>query len=270
MDNYHLGFIGFGHMAQVIFKAIDQAKILPRAQILFTRRDPAKMKENEKEFKITAASLETLVRSSQLILIGVRPAQADSVLKELARLGTKDKMIVSVLAGLKIAFYQRYLGAEAQILRVMPNVASEVGEGMSIFTYGPHPSMEFRSLTHLIFSSMGEVAEIEEDLMDICTAIAGSGPGFVFRLIDAMARSGEKHGLAYDKALKMAAQTFAGAARLILKGALPQDLVHQIATPNGTTEAGFKMMTANRIEKDLQETVEASARRSREISELSG
>ena len=267
IQDYRIGFVGFGHMAEVIFKAIDLARLVARSQILFSRRDQAKMKESEQKFGITSSSLENLVHKSDILLICVRPKQADSILQEIARFGVKDKMIVTVLAGVKIAFYQKFLGPHAQILRVMPNIASAVGEGMSVFTYGPHPSPEFRSATGMIFSSMGEVIEVAEDLMDISCGIAGSGPGFVFRLIEAMARTGEKHGLSYEKALKMASQTFAGAARLILKGGVPEDLIHRIATPNGTTEAGFNAMTALEIDKAMQGTVEASARRSKEISE---
>ena len=103
--------------------------------------------------------------------------------------------------------------------------------------------------------------------MDIGTGLSGSGPGFVFRLIEAMARVGVKHGLPYNTALKMSAQTFAGAARLILKGGVPEELIRQITTPNGTTEAGFKVMASSHIEKALQDVVEAAAHRSKELSE---
>ncbi len=267
MQEYRIGFVGFGHLAQVIFQAIDQAKLIPRSQIAFVRRDPAKMNENQKAFGITATSLEHLVRESDVILICIRPNQANFVLQDLARLGVKDKMVISVLAGVKLAFYQKYLGSHAQVLRVMPNIASAVGEGMSVFTFGPQSSMEFRSLANLLFSSMGEVIEVPENLLDVSTAIAGSGPGFIFRMIESVARTGEKHGLTYDKALKMASQAFAGAAKLILKGAAPEHLIQQIATPNGVTEAGFKVMSLSRIERDLEAVIEASARRSKEISE---
>ena len=150
----------------------------------------------------------------------------------------------------------------------MPNIASEVGEGMSLLTFGPNASRDFRSLASFLFACMGEVVEIEESFMDIGTGMSGSGPGFVFRLIEAMAQAGVEQGLPYDKALKMAAQTFLGAARLIVKGALPKELVHQIATPNGTTEAGFKMMAETHIESHFKAVIAASAHRSREISDM--
>ncbi len=265
--DYRLGFIGFGHMAQVIFKAIDRAKLIPRSHVSFIRRDPGKMKQNEQEFGITSTSLSNLVEKSDILILGVRPNQAHLVLEDLAQIGVESKKVISMLAGIKLAYYQKFLGPQIELLRIMPNIAAEVGEGMTIFTYGSNSSMEFRSLANLLFSCMGEVIEVPESLTDICCGIAGSGPGFVFRLIDAMARAGEHSGLPYPKALKMAAQTFAGAARLILKGALPERLVQQIAVPYGTTEAGFKVMREKEIEKTLGSVVQASARRSKELSE---
>jgi pyrroline-5-carboxylate reductase len=267
ISEYHLGFLGFGHMAQVIFKAIDRAKLIPRSQVSFLRRDPEKMRKNEQEFGITSTSLENLVKTSDLIFIGVKPNQVEGVLKDLAKIGVGSKMIVTMVAGIKLSFYQKYLGAQTPILRLLPNIASAVGEGMSALTYGPHASMDFRSLTNVLLTCMGEVAEVPENLMDIACGIAGSGPGFVFRLIDAMAREGEREGLAYDKSLKMAAQAFAGAARLILKGGQPETLIRQIATPNGTTEAGYKVMAVTEIEKHFQSVVAACAKRSKELSE---
>lgn len=268
ISEYRIGFIGFGHMAQVIFQAIERAKLIPRSQIYFVRRDRDKMRQNEKDFGITSTSLETLVDKSQILILGVRPNQADFVLRDLAALKIDEsKMVVSLLAGIQLAYYQKYLGTQNQLLRVMPNIASAVAEGMSVFSYGPQPSLEFKSITNLLFSCMGEVIEVPEEMMDISCGIAGSGPGFVFRLIEAMARVGEKQGLNYSKALKMAAQTFLGAAKLIVKGAQPETLLQQIATPNGTTEAGLKMINALRIDEHFQTVVEASAKRSKELSE---
>jgi pyrroline-5-carboxylate reductase len=267
ISDVNLGFVGFGHMAHVICKAIENAKLIPRSQIRFIRRDRDKSKENEEEFGITATSLPNLVEQSDIILLAVRPNQAEGALKDLARLNAGSKMIISVLAGIKLSFYQKYLGSHSQVLRVMPNIASAVGEGMSVFTYCQDANADFRSLSHLLFSCMGEVIEVPEPMMDISVGLAGSAPGFVFRLIEAMARIGEKEGISYQKALKMSAQSFAGAARLILKGAMPEKLIQQIATPNGTTEAGFNMMATTQIEKHLQSVVLASAKRSKELSE---
>lgn len=264
-----IGFIGFGHMAQVLFSALDQAKLIPRSQISFLRRDPKKMRENEKTFRITSTSLENLVATSDLILLCVRPNQALPVLEELARIGVQGKMIVSILAGIQISFFQKYLGSDSQILRVMPNLPAAVGEGMTLFSYGPNPSVEFKSFSHLLFGCMGQVAELREDLMDIGCGMAGSGPGFVFRLIEASARLGEKEGIAYEESLKIAAQTFLGAAQLILKGGVsPAQLLEQIATPNGTTEAGLNKMNELHLDQAFQSVIQAAADKSEKMSQL--
>ncbi len=267
VSDYRLGFIGFGHMAQAICRAIEQAKLVPRSQILFVRRDSHKSKQNEQEFGITSTSLENLVSKSDILILGVRPNQADMVLKDLVKLPVQSKMLVSMLAALPLSYYQKYLGTELPLLRIMPNVAAAVNQGMTVFTYGQNVSLEMKSVTHLLFSCMGEVMEIPEKLMDICCGIAGSGPGFVFRLIEAMARMGEKEGLAYDQAIKMAAQTFKGAAELILKGSKPETLLQQIATPNGTTQAGLKEMSALKVDEHFQKVIKASALRSKELSD---
>ena len=266
VSDCHLGFIGFGHMAQVLFKAIDRAKLIPRSQVHFIRRDRDKMKQNEQEFGLTSTSLEHLVDRSNILILGVRPAQAELVLEHLKRLHLDaSKLVISVLAGVQLSYYRKFL--KNPLLRVMPNIASDVAMGMSVFTYSQNTSNELRSLAHILFSCMGEVMEVPESMMDIACGMAGSGPGFVFRLIQAMAREGEKEGLASPQALKMAAQTFMGAAKLVLKKGETEVLLQQIATPNGTTEAGLRMMTSSRMDEQLQAVIAASAKRSKELSQ---
>lgn len=267
VSSVHLGFVGFGHLAQVICRAIDAARLIPRSQISFIQRDPDKMRRNEKGFGITSTSLDTLIKKSDLILICVRPNQLDQVLPHLVEKGIHSKMVISTLAGIKMALYQRHFGKDAQILRAMPNIASSVGEGMTVFSYGNHPSLDFKSLANSIFSCMGKVIEVPDALMDISTAVAGSGPGFIFSLIEAFARAGEVGGLSYEKALHMASQAFLGAAQVIQKGGIPNQLIQQVATPNGTTEAGLKILHKTEVDKHLRSVIEASADRARQISE---
>jgi len=267
MNEHHIGFVGFGHLAQVIFSALDRAKVISRARTLFIRRDRAKMQENEEKFGITATSLSNLVDKSDLIFLCMRPQQAEDALYELKNAGSlKGKLIVSFLAGKKNSFYENHLGKNLEIVRAMPNIASSVSQGMTILSYGPHVKPEGKSTMNLFFSALGAVSEMSEEMMDIATAMAGSGVGFVFRLIDSMAKMGQKAGMPYEQSLKIAAQTFAGAAALILKGEMPADLITKITTPNGVTQAGFEVMAKHEMEKHFQSVIEASARRSRELS----
>lgn len=254
-------------MAKIICRQIERCKLVPRSQILFLRRDPRKIHEDEKAFGVTSTSLETLVAKSDIILLCVRPAQAEEILKSMAKLEMKDKLLISILAGVKLAYFEKFLG-DASVIRAMPNIASEVGEGMTILTPSLNASAEFRSLANLLFNSMGNTVELAEESMDIATGMAGSGTAYVFSLIEAIARLGEQEGISYEKSLKMAAQTFLGASRILLKGDVAvEELLGQIALPNGTTEAGLKVMKELEIPKRLQSVIKAAANRSKEISE---
>ena len=253
-------------MAQIMCKALENAKVVPRSQILFHRRDPSKAKKNEQDFGITATSLGHLMDQSNLLLICVRPNQAEFVFRDMAQLNPDSKMFASVMAGIQLSFLQKHLGSKAQLVRVMPNIASSVAEGMSLLSFLGHPSIEFRSLINLLFGSMGQTIEIAEKQMDIGCGMAGSGPGFVLELIEAMAKIGEKEGIAYNKALKIAAQTFIGAAKLIQKGEMPRDLLYQIATPGGTTQAGLDVLRQEQVPERLTAAIQAAAMRSAQIS----
>lgn len=267
LSGCHLGFIGFGHMAQGLFEAFSKCKMIPNSQIFFHRKDPHKAKETEKKFHITSTGLRNLVRSSEIILLAVRPNQAEVVLRDLASLGVQEKMIISILAGVEISFFQKFLGTSTQILRTMPNLASIVGEGVTVCSYSSNASSEFKNLSHLLFSAAGKVIELEEKFMDLAVGMSGSSPGFIFKLIEAHAKVGVQGGIPYEKALMMAAQTFYGAAKLILEGNSPQKLIEGIAVPGGTTEAGFQSMRKNEVEKHFQGAILASIEKSKEISE---
>lgn len=267
VSEYRIGFIGFGHMAQIIYRSIDQAKLIPRSQILFMRRDPEKIRKNEQEFGITATSLENLVSKSDLLFLCVRPQQAEPILKQLARFKVENKLFISILAGIRTAYFKKFLGSAA-VIRAMPNQPAEVGEGMTILASGSQDDIEFRSLANLLFKGMGEVIELPEDLIDLTTGIAGSGPAYVFSLIEAAARLGEKGGVPYEKSLKIAAQTFLGSAKILLKeGVDVAELIQKIAVPNGTTEAGLKVFKETDVEKRFQAVMQAASDRSKAISE---
>ncbi len=261
----HLGFFGFGHMAQVLCEAIQRAKLIPNAQISFVRRDRSKMKENEQKYHITATSLSHLVKVSDVIVLGMRPQQVTDALKEAGDLD--GKKIISIIAGKPISFFQAHLSPEAQVLRTMPNLCSAVNEGMTALCYSENSGSEFRSFGNKLFGALGGIAEIPETLMDLVVGMSGSGPAFVIRLIEAMARTGEAHGMKYPDALRISAQTFLGAAKLLLKGQMPQDVLTQIAVPNGTTQAGLNVMNQLEMDKHFRAVVEAAAKRSKELSQ---
>jgi len=264
--DYRIGFIGFGHLAKILFEAITKAKIVPKSHILFCQKDPHKMKENEERFGITSTSLKNLVQKSDLVLLCMRPQQISQMIEDLKQIAWEGKWVVSVLAGTKIAYFQTHLGSSLQILRAMPNLASSVGCGMTILSYSETCEASFRTFANIFFGSMGEIAQLSESFADISCAMAASGPGFVARLIEAEAQLGHQRGIEYSIALKIAAQAFAGAARLVSMGMNPKDLVHTIATPNGVTWAGFQAMDQLELDQKFQEVFAAAESRCKELT----
>ena len=160
LNETRIGFMGFGHMAQILFQGIDRARIIPRSMISFLQRDAAKMKRNEQKYGITSTGLKNLVESSQILFLCMRPQQAETALRELSLVGgLEGKWIISILAGTKIAFFQKHLGLRAQILRAMPNLASAVGEGMSVLTYSPPCDPSFKTII-ICFNGMVNIMAI--------------------------------------------------------------------------------------------------------------
>lgn len=264
IDAYRLGFVGFGHMAQILFTAIHSARLIPLSQIQFVQRDRDRMKRNEQKYGITATSIEHVVSSSDVLLLCVLPEQVEPVLEEMARFGAGSKFVISILSGITLSYFQKNLGSDAQIVRLMPNIASSVGEGMTTLSFSAHAKPEFRSFVQLLSAPFGRTLEIPEAQMDLATAVAGSGPGFVFALIQAMITAAEKGGFSSEQARLLASQTFLGAARLVLKEGDIPSLLNQITVPGGTTEAGLNIMRQTQMSEHFQETIKASAERARE------
>ncbi len=269
MQEHRVGFIGFGHMAQILFTSMHSARLIPLSQVQFVQRDRDRMKLNEQKYGITATSIEHAVVTSDVLLLCVRPGQIEPVLQEMARFGAGSKQIISILSGIPISFFQQMLGEKVQVVRLMPNVASAIGQGMTTLSFSPHARVEFRSFVELFSAPLGKYLEISESHMDLATAVAGSGPGFVFTLIQAMADAAENGGLSRERALLMASQTFMGAAGLVAKEKDIASLLNQITTPGGTTEAGLNIMRQTEMAKHFQETIRASASKAKQMAQQS-
>ncbi len=266
MDQKKIGFFGFGHMAQVLFGAMDRAKLAPRSHVCFVRRNGAKALLNEKEFGICSTSLEQLVKQSDLIFLCVKPQQVSEAIEQLKAFPIDGKMIVSILGGTTLSFLEKKLGEKVFVIRAMPNISSEVGEGMTILSFGDRCNAEFKEIVRRLFGAVGQVSVQTEAMMDIASSMAGCGPGFVVRLIQAMAQAGIKQGMSEEDALKIAAQTFIGAGKLVANGLIPADLIRQIATPQGMTAAGFESMDRTDVDGHLIMAIEAAAVRSKQLS----
>ena len=261
-----IGFLGFGHMAQIIFSALIKANLIHYSQVSFFRRDLAKSAQNQRDFGIASVSLKQLIEDSDILFLCVRPQQFCELSESLPTFDFSGKLVISVLGGTTLSTLEKGFGCDVCLIRSMPNIASEVGQGMTILSYASSCDPTSKELAVELFESMGQVSVLPESMMDVACGMAGSGPGFVLRLIEAMAEAGKKQGMQDADALKIAAQTFLGAASLVLNGSKPSTLLKQIATPQGTTAAGFESMNQTEIDVHFTLAVEAAAKRSKQLS----
>jgi pyrroline-5-carboxylate reductase len=204
----------------------------------------------------------------EAIVFAVKPQIIDKVLPDYRRWAGKKTLFLSIVAGKTLAGLARPL-AEAAIVRAMPNMPAAIGRAVSVACANPRVEEAQKRLGDRLLAAIGESLWVEdESLLDAVTAVSGSGPAYVFLLIEALARAGEREGLAPDLALQLAKSTVAGAAELARRSPEhPRELRHSVTSPGGTTEAALAILMAEGgLAELLERAVAAAARRLRELA----
>lgn len=263
--NKKLGFIGCGKMAGAIIKGILSSK--QNYEIKGSELTPEIAESASQRLKIPVLTdNRMLVIDSDVIFIAVKPNYACDILEEIKKEITPDKLVVSIAAGVSVASIENILG-KARVVRVMPNTPALVLEGMSGICKGSFARNEDVEFVRGLLSSIGKCIEVDETQMDIVTAISGSGPAFFYKVIEDMARAGEKLGLDYDKSLMLAAQTALGSAKMIFnRGAFTvQTLIDNVATKGGCTFEGISVMNNENSEKLFFDVIDKTTQKASEL-----
>ena len=262
-----LGFIGAGNMATALIKGLIKSGIYKKEHLLAADKSDASLKKAGEEFGIRccASNLE-LASDSAVILLAVKPQNMRDVLEEIKGQIRKDHLIISIAAGIPLKMIREILGTDLPMIRVMPNTPALIQEGASALAPGPFAGEKDMALARRIFSAVGIVVEVEEAMMDAVTALSGSGPGYVFRIMECMVEAGTNVGLEPDVALKLVIQTFLGAARLAgaSEHSLP-DLRKMVTSPGGTTAAGLSIFKESDLKGIIEKAVDAACKRSVEL-----
>lgn len=262
---FRLGFIGGGKLAGSVIRGLVRAKYCAPGLILVSEPNDAtrEILEHELGVTVTAENAE-VAEKSELVFIGVKPGVVSPVVTELApRL--ERKVVVSLAAGVTLATMEKL--AAAHFMRAMTNTPSAICRAATALVNGSRTTNHELSAVREIFSAIGAVVEIGEDQIDAVTALGGSGPAFVYSVIEALARGGEKTGLSWEAALTLATQTALGAAQLASETKMsPEDLRKMVVTPGGTTAAGLSAMEEHKTADGLIAAVEAAAKRGAEMA----
>lgn len=213
-----------------------------------------------------ATSLEALLANADTVVIAFKPqhlAGADPKLAEL----TAGKLVISVLAGKKVAALAKTFPRARNVVRTMPNTPGQIGAGMTGWCAQNGLTAADRSIVEKLLGALGKFVEVAETDLDALTAVSGSGPAYVFEFAAALRDAGVAAGLARPTAEQLAVETLLGAARLLAQKAIdPEVLRDQVTSPNGTTFAGLQRMAAKDFRGLIKETVAAAKARSEELS----
>ena len=259
-----LGIVGYGNMGSAIVKGLTDNGLFMASDIHVYDIDKDKLDKAGAEGNFTHTSIEELAQSSDTVIVAVKPKDISDVLKALQRI-SDEKLIISIAAGVSLETIESFLG-EKPVIRVMPNTPCMVGAGVNVLTRGSKASDKHVEKATKILSTIGFVSEVPETLMDAVTGLSGSGPAYVALIIDALSDGGVKMGLPRSMALKLAAQTVFGSAKMILEmGLHPTRLRDMVASPGGTTIEGIAVLEANGLRSALIKAVEASTMKSKKL-----
>ncbi len=266
MSEYRLGFIGAGKLAGSIIRGLIRNQAYAPREIVASEPNEQVCDALRSETGIDfAGGNAELAKTAETILIGVKPAVALPVIRELDA-DLADKMVISLAAGVRISSMEKL--AHARFMRVMTNTPAAIGQAATALARGSRTTDKDLDVARRIFDAIGVVVEIEEAQIDAVTALSGSGPAFVYTVIEALAEGGKQLGLHDDVALTLATQTVLGAAQLAAATKMsPEELRRMVVSPGGTTAAGLAVMKKLGTSESVIAAVEAAAKRGREMSE---
>jgi len=269
MMKYTLGFLGAGNMAEAIAKAAMERGIVPAAHMIAS--DPSQARRDvfaAMGIAVTTSNEQVISQCSQ-VMLAVKPQMMANVYGDLAKHGSQDQIILSIVTGITIAKMNATVvaagGKTMRVIRIMPNTPIMVSQGMAGIAAGVdcHPGDD--ELAMKLFSAGGKAIQVEESLIDAITVVSGSGPAYLFYLAQAMEEAATKLGLG-EHARLLVAQTLKGASELLMQSPdTPAELRRKVTSPGGTTEAAIKHMEANRVMAVIVEAIEAAEKRSKEL-----
>jgi pyrroline-5-carboxylate reductase len=262
-----VGFIGGGKMGGVLAAGIVSHRLVPASHVIVADVVKERLDELAKTYGIVVTQdNKRVAREADILILAVKPQNMGEILSELAPVVGKSHLVISIAAGIPIKFIEERLKKGVRVIRAMPNTPALIGEGMAALAGSATATQTDLAQARQIFDSVGLTVVVKEELMNAVTGLSGSGPAYGFIIIEALSDAGVRMGLSRDIALKLAAQTMLGAAKLCLKGDKhPGELKDMVTSPAGTTIAGIKALEEGKIRATLMAAVEAATLRAKEL-----
>jgi pyrroline-5-carboxylate reductase len=263
-----LGFFGGGKMATALIQGVLRAKLFPPDQlwasdVIESARDAMK---RDTGVNVTASNVE-VARNAEVAIIAVKPAQVAEVLNQINE-PFKGKLLISIAAGVTLKTITSGLSSSTRVIRVMPNTPCLVGASASAYAPSGNCTEADAEAAQKIFGAVGVAYRVEEKLLDAVTGLSGSGPAYIYLVIEALSDGGVAMGLPRDVATQLAAQTVLGAAKMVLEtGMHPGQLKDMVTSPGGTTIEGIHELEKGGLRNALISAVRAAAEKSRVLGQ---
>ncbi len=264
-----IGIAGVGKMGEALVRGLVSRRVLPPSRIHVADAIPARAKHIAATYGVTyVPSPAGLAEQSDVLILAAKPKDMPGLVASIAGHVRREAIIITLAAGIRTAFVERGLEGRGHVVRMMPNLACSVGEGATAFALGATATDADAVLVEELMSALGRVSKVQESQLDAVTGLSGSGPGFMAALAQAMIDGGMRSGLPKEVAFKLALQTMKGTAELLLSDGLdPGALYEMVATPGGTTVAGWQVMQARGVPQAISDGIVAASQRAGELAD---
>lgn len=265
--NEKLGFIGAGNMSTALIKGLTGSGVYGREQLVVSDINKKALEEIFLRFGVKSlSSNRKLVHESNIVVLSVKPQILKEVLEEIKGDLRDDHLIISIAAGIPLKMILSIIDRNIPLIRVMPNTPALVQKGMSVLTAGGSATSVHLARAEIIFRAVGDTVEVEEKMMDVVTAMSGSGPGYILRIMECMVEAGVFLGLNMETSLRLVIQTFFGTSHLVKEsGESLARLREMVTSPGGTTFAGLQVFEKMGLKDLTREAVDAACKRSMEL-----
>jgi len=261
-------FIGAGNMAEAIVSGMVAGDFCEPEKIIMTDIRPDRLSDLGAEYGVSTSADNRVVKDAEIVVLAVKPQVMADVLKEIAPVLQKETLVVSIAAGISCAKIEAELEGDRRVVRVMPNTPALIGQGAAAIAAGAHADEADLEVAEAILQCVGLTVRVEEKELDAVTALSGSGPAYVFYLLEAMLDAAEEMGLEKETARSLALQTVEGAARLMKdSGESAKTLRERVTSKGGTTEAAIHTLNDENVKGAIMKALKAAHDRSVELSQ---
>ncbi|MED2972651.1 pyrroline-5-carboxylate reductase [Fictibacillus sp. B-59209] len=269
--NKKIAFIGAGAMAEAMISGLIANKLASPEQIIATNRmNRKRLLELQRKYEIKiSASAADAVHEAEIIILAMKPKDAEDALHSIRDAIHKQHLIISVLAGISTDHISTLLHTDAPVIRAMPNTSAAIGYSATGLAAGKYAEEQHVKQAEELFNCIGTTTCLKEESLHAVTGLAGSGPAYVYYLVEAMQQAASSLNLSETEARDLIAQTLLGAAHMLkMSGEHPRLLRQKVTSPGGTTEAGIQMLDHFKVKEAIESCVKRAAQRSEELGSM--